>query len=410
VTGAEHDQQILSGLLEAAPDAILAVDASGRVVLVNAQAECLFGYRRSELVGQPVEVLVPHGVRELHVAHRMRFIADPRPRPMGTGLQLAARRKDGSEFPVEISLSALAVEQGLLVSASVRDITDRIEAQAERERLLARAERDRLERRSHQSQRMECLGQLAGGIAHDFNNLLGVILNYAAFVADVASASARSDRSGPWPAVARDVEQIRLAAERATELTRQLLAFGRREVVRPRAVNLNDVVTDVEQVLRRILGEQVQLKISLAEDLWPVLADPAWLERVLVNVAVNARDAMPAGGTLTVQTGNMDIDDDYASVRPGLMTGRHVRLQVSDTGTGMPRHVLDRVFEPFFTTKPKGEGTGLGLATVYGIIAQAEGHAQLYSEPGHGTTFAALLPATDQQPVEVEVREALAAG
>jgi len=403
VTGAELGEQISAGLIEAAPDAMLAIDPSGRILLVNAQAERLFGYRREVLLGQSVDILVPDAVRRVHLGHRARYLADPRPRPMGANLALAARRRDGTEFPAEISLSVLQTDHGLIVAASVRDITDRIEAQRERERLLAEAERERQQSRLHQSQRLESLGQLAGGVAHDFNNLLGVILNYASFVGEeVANAAARAGGAGPWPAVGRDVEQIRRAAERATELTHQLLAFGRREVVRPRILDLNHVVTDVEQLLHRTLGEHVRLRTSLAPGLWPVLADPGQLEQVLVNLAINARDAMPGGGTLTVHTANVDVDADYASVRPGLETGRHVLLQVADTGTGMPRNVLARVFEPFFTTKPKGEGTGLGLATVYGIITQAEGQVQLYSEPGHGTTFSALLPATDHVPAKVE--------
>jgi len=403
ISGLQRAEAKFRGLLEAAPDGIVGVDRGGRIALVNAQVERLFGYRRDQLLGQPVEVLVPHGLREAHVAHRGSYLTDPRPRPMGAGMQLSARRKDGTEFPVEISLSALETEDGLLASASVRDVSERIEAQAERQRLLGEAERERLESRLHQAQRLESLGQLAGGVAHDFNNLLGVILNYASFVEEeVAGAAARADGGEPWPAVGRDVEQIRRAAERATELTHQLLAFGRREVVRPRVLNLNDVVSDVEQLLRRTLGEHVQLATSLRGDLWPVLADPGQLEQVLVNLAVNARDAMPGGGSLTIRTGNVVIDDDYADTRLGIKTGPHVRLQVSDTGAGMPREVAERVFEPFFTTKPKGEGTGLGLATVYGIITQAEGYAQIYSEPGHGTTFTALLPATDQRAVEIE--------
>jgi len=390
------------GLLEAAPDAIVGVGPDGRVALANAQAERLFGYPREELVGQPVEILVPHGVRGIHPAHRSRYFADPQQRPMGAGMQLAARRKDGTEFPAEISLSALDTEDGLLVSAAVRDVTERIEAQAERERLKAQAERERLEGQLHQSQRLESLGQLAGGVAHDFNNLLGAILNYAAFVEEELTAAAARPGGEIWLPVGRDVEQIRRAAERATNLTHQLLAFGRREVVQPRVLNLNDVVAEVEQLLRRSIGEHIELATALAGELWPVLADPGQLEQVLVNLAVNARDAMPGGGTLTIDTANLLVDDDYAAQRHGLKTGRHVRLRVSDTGAGMPRHVLDRVFEPFFTTKPKGEGTGLGLATIYGIITQADGHAQIYSEPGLGTTFTALLPATNQAPAPAE--------
>jgi PAS domain S-box-containing protein len=396
------------GLLEAAPDAIVGVDAAGLIVLINAQTMRLFGYQREELVGQPVEMLVPHGVRAAHPGHRSRYFAEPQQRPMGAGMQLAARRKDGTEFPAEISLSALDTEDGLLVSAAIRDVTERIEAQAERERLRTHSERERLEAQLHQSQRLESLGQLAGGVAHDFNNLLGAILNYAAFVEESIAVAAARPGGEEWSSVGRDVEQIRRAAERATNLTHQLLAFGRREIVQPRVLILNTIVTDIEQLLRRTLGEHIELTTTLAGNLSPVLADPGQLEQVLVNLAVNARDAMPGGGSLVIETSNVLVDSDRAVQCHGLKTGRHVQLRVSDTGAGMPRHVLERVFEPFFTTKPKGEGTGLGLATIYGIVTQADGYAQIQSEPDRGTTFTALLPVTEQaaihcdQPVPVQ--------
>ncbi len=391
------------GLLEAAPDAILGIEPSGRIALVNAQAERLFGYKRDELVGQLVDILVPHAIRDAHAGHRIRYVADPSPRPMGAGMHLSGRRRDGTEFPAEISLSTLHTEDGMLVSAAVRDITDRIEARTERERLRAQAERERLEVRLHQSQRLESLGQLAGGVAHDFNNLLGVILNYATFVQeDVTAAAAEPGAEARWAATRKDVEQIHRAAERATDLTHQLLAFGRREVVRPQVLNLNDVILDVQDLLRRTLGEHVELETELHPEVWKVLADPGQIEQVLVNLAVNARDAMAAGGRLTIDTGNMLIDPEYAVQRPGIKAGSHVRLRVSDTGAGMPREVIERAFEPFYTTKPKGEGAGLGLATVYGIITQADGHVQIYSEPGVGTTITALLPATEETPAEPE--------
>ncbi|MEN3357709.1 MAG: hypothetical protein V7637_1691 [Mycobacteriales bacterium] len=407
LSGPERAECKFRGLLQAAPDAILGVEPSGRIALVNAQAERLFGYKREELVGQLVDILVPRAVRDAHAGHRIRYLADPTSRPMGAGMHLSARRRDGSEFPAEISLSALRTEEGVLVSAAVRDITDRLEARTERERLRAQAERERLEVRLHQSQRLESLGQLAGGVAHDFNNLLGVILNYATFVhEDVTAAAAEPDRASRWEATRKDVEQIRRAAERATELTHQLLAFGRREVVRPQVLNLNDVILDVQDLLRRTLGEHVELETELHPELWSVLADPGQIEQVLVNLAVNARDAMPSGGRLTIDTGNMLVDPEYADQRPGIEAGPHVRLRVSDTGTGMPHEVIERAFEPFYTTKPKGEGAGLGLATVYGIITQADGHAQISSEPGLGTTITALLPATEEEPPEPEQRPA----
>src|SRR5438477_399610 len=227
---APHRQEVLlQGLLELAPDAIVGVDPDGLIVLANSQAEQLFGYARDELLGQLFEMLFPEVLRSAHRNHRSGYFTDHQPRPMGAGMQLTARRKDGSLFPVEISLSALETEEGLIVSAAVRDVTERLEEQAERERLKAQAERERLEAQLHQSQRLESLGQLAGGVAHDFNNLLGAIINYAHFVAEEIAAASEGDRDRDWPGVLRDVNQIQLATERATTLTHQLLAFARRE-------------------------------------------------------------------------------------------------------------------------------------------------------------------------------------
>ena len=379
------------GLMEAAPDAMVCVDRDGRIVLVNAQTERLFGYGRDKLVGRPVEILVPEQVRGLHPAHRAQYTADPRPRPMGADMQLAGRRRDGSTFPAEVSLAAMSSGEGLLVIAVVRDVTERLEIAAERQRLRTQAERDKLERHLHQSQRLESLGQLAGGVAHDFNNLLGVISNYAAFAAEEVAKEAPDER---WQTVRDDIGQVQQAAEQAAGLTRQLLAFARQEMIQPRVLNVNDVVLSVEQLLIRSLGEHVELIADLAADLPPVLADPGQIEQVLVNLAVNARDAMPQGGKLIIHTASTIIDETAS--QGGLPPGQYVALKVSDTGSGIPKDVLDRVFEPFFTTKPKGEGTGLGLATVYGIITQAGGHVRIYSEPGLGTSFTALLPITEQ--------------
>ena len=393
VTDRQRAAARFTGLLEAAPDAMVCADSDGQIALVNAQAERLFGYDRDEMVGQPVEMLVPDAVRPVHPGHRAGYVADPQPRPMGAGMELAGRRRDGSTFPAEISLSAIDTDQGILVTAAVRDVTDRLEVQGERERLKTQAERDKLERQLQQSQRLESLGQLAGGVAHDFNNLLGVISNYAAFVAEEIRNPAAP---GPGESVLSDIEQIQLAAERATRLTHQLLAFARREVVQPRVLNLNDVVASVMQLLQRTLGEHVELLTDLDPGLDLVLADPGHIEQILVNLAVNARDAMPAGGKLIIATAGTNVDADYAASRVGLTPGRYISLKVSDTGTGMPQDVIDRAFEPFFTTKAKGDGTGLGLATVYGIITQAGGYVQIYSEPGLGTTFTILLPETSQ--------------
>jgi len=381
---------LFTGLMEAAPDAMVCMDADGRVAGINAQAELLFGYPREELIGQQVEVLVPEQARAVHPDQRAKYFANPRPRPMGAGRELAGRRRDGSTFPAEISLSAIGTDSGILAVAAVRDVTQRMEAQAERERLRMQAERGRLEHQLHQSQRLESLGQLAGGGAHDFNNLLGVISSYAAFVAKEIARQGPGER---WQSINDDIEHVQQAAKRAADLTHQLLAFARQEVIQPRAMSLNDTVAAMKELLMRTLGEHIELIIDLAGDLPQVLADQGQLEQVLVNLAVNARDAMPGGGKLTIETAIEQVDELAASTK-GPSPGRYVTVAVSDTGCGIPPHLLDRVFEPFFSTKPQGQGTGLGLATVYGIVTQAGGTVRIYSEPGQGTTLRVYLPVT----------------
>jgi signal transduction histidine kinase len=258
------------------------------------------------------------------------------------------------------------------------------------------AQQEKSQEQLAQAQRLESLGQLAGGVAHDFNNLLAVILNYTAFAAEELTAVTESDWAERCESARGDLEQISRAGQRAAGLTRQLLAFARREVVQPRVLDLDTVITAVEEMLRRTLGEHVELVTSLAGDLQPVLADPGQLEQVLVNLAVNARDAMPGGGTLTMDTSNITVDAESIAGGSKAPPGQNVRLRVSDTGTGMPPDVIEHAFEPFFTTKKDGGGTGLGLATVYGILTQADGHIHIYSDPGGGTTFSIMLPATSQ--------------
>ena len=269
-----------------------------------------------------------------------------------------------------------------------------------------RKEREQAQAQLQQAQRMESLGQLAGGVAHDFNNLLAVILSYASFVSEELVTPSGPDWPDRLDAARSDLRQITLAAERAAGLTRQLLAFARREVVRPQVLDLGHVITGVQELLHRTLGEHIELITTLDDDLWPVLADPGQLEQVLVNLAVNARDAMPGGGTLTIDTSNITVDADTVdadTVAGGSRApqGQNVRLRISDTGVGIPADVLEHVFEPFFTTKQDGSGTGLGLATVYGILAQAGGQIQIYTEPGMGTTFTITLPVTAQELVPV---------
>ncbi|WP_245923882.1 hybrid sensor histidine kinase/response regulator [Paractinoplanes atraurantiacus] len=392
----ERLESSLQALLEAAPDAFVGVGDDGLITLANTQAELLFGLTRNGLIGRDVGRLLSPSLpddpaRPLNPDESPAELLAPSTPPTPT----MAHRIDGGTVPVEVSMSVLPTEEGRMRCAVIRDITDRIRADDRYRQLQAEADRARMEAQLQRAQRLEGLGQLAGGVAHDFNNLIAVIANYATFIAEAAADAGLTEIAG-------DAEQISKAAQRGADLTHQLLAFARREVVRPRPLDINDVITDIEQMLRRSIGEHIALSVRLSENLPSVTADPGQLDQVLVNLAVNARDAMPRGGELTVETEVLDVDSDYASGRPHLRTGRYVRLRVSDTGTGMPPEVIERAFEPFYTTKPAGKGTGLGLATVYGIVTAAGGDLNVYSEPGMGTTFTILLPTTDAAPAEPE--------
>jgi signal transduction histidine kinase/CheY-like chemotaxis protein len=307
------------------------------------------------------------------------------------------QRRDARDVVEQDELTAYMQRRDardVLERNDLRDALEQRDARRDDERREAHQRKEGLQAQLQQAQRLENLGQLAGGVAHDFNNLLAVILNYACFVSEELAAATESDWAQRVEAARADVGQVELAAGRAARLTRQLLAFARREVVRPQVLDLDTVITGVEEMLRRTLGEHVELMTSLAGDLWPVLADPGQLEQVLVNLVVNARDAMPAGGTLSVDTGNITVDADAVAGGSRAREGRNVRLRVSDTGTGMSADVIEHAFEPFFTTREEGAGTGLGLATVYGIVTQAGGRILIYSEPGAGTTFTITLPVT----------------
>jgi len=390
----ERAEQGFRRLFEAAPDATLAIATDQTVAIANAQAEALFGYQRGDLAGVKIESLMPAAAITIEAAHRANYFADPEPRPMGADLELPAVRSDGTEFPAEISLSGLSADGQPLIIVTIRDISERLAVQSERERLRAETEQQRTQRRMQQAQKLESLGQLVGGVAHDFNNLINIITGYTNLSGDQLGPLAQHDaRLNP---VLSDISQIREAAEQAARLTRQLLTFARHDLVKPEVLSLNDIVEGAGQLLHRTLGEHIDLEITSRPGLWPVQADRGQLEQVLVNLAINARDAMPRGGKLSIDTGNLEADGTYAQARPGLRPGRYARLRVSDTGTGMDQATIDRVFEPFFTTKPKGHGTGLGLSTVYGIVTQAGGTVQVYSEPGLGTTFTVLIPATRQ--------------
>lgn len=361
-------------VLDASPNAIVAVDARGLITYVNGQAEVAFGFTSEELLHTRIERLLPEGTAERHVTHRERMIAQPLGRPHGIGLDLAGRRKDGSEFPAEISLTPVELPEGLRVFATVVDITAR---RAAENQLL-------------EAQKLESIGRLAGGIAHDFNNVLFAIKGYA----ELLSEDLSPDRRGTLDAddARRSVEAISDAATRAATLTAQLLAFSRRQLVRPEVVELNDAITSVAPMLQRLIGEQVKLVVQPGPGVGRLRVDHGQLDQILINLAINARDAMPKGGTITIESGNVDLDDAYALGHLEVVPGSYVYLAVTDTGEGMDPETREHIFEPFFSTKERGHGTGLGLATTYGIVRQAGGHIWLYSEPGLGSSFKLYFP------------------
>jgi PAS domain S-box-containing protein len=364
-------------VLEASPNAIIAVDSSGRMTYLNPQTEVTFGYPREELLGQPIEQLLPADAAEKHVKQRMGVFAQPRPRALGIGLDMAGRRKDGTEFPVEISLTPVELDDGLQVFATVVDITAR---KAAENQLL-------------EAQKLESIGRLAGGIAHDFNNVLFAIKGYAELLTEDLGPG-RREHLDPDAAL-RSVEAIGNAATRAASLTAQLLAFSRRQVVHPEVLELYAAVAAIEPMLRPLIGAQAQLVVRPDPGTGRLRADRSQLDQILVNLVLNARDAMPDGGAITIETGNVELDDAYALDHREVIPGPYVYLVVSDTGLGMDLETREHIFEPFFTTKVQGQGTGLGLATIYGIVRQAGGHIWLYSEPGIGSSFKLYFPRVD---------------
>jgi two-component system cell cycle sensor histidine kinase/response regulator CckA len=514
---------LFRGLLESAPDAMVIANAAGTIVLVNSQTEKVFGYSRAELVGQPVELLMPERFRAGHKTYREDHFHQPPPRgrAMGTGPDLYGRRKNGEDFPAEISLSPLESDPGPLVIVSVRDVTDRIrleralqdkrdelaalqrdhvasELREERDRLriaeermrfalqsadvgiwdmdyttgilkwsetiekhfglkpgtfpgtfeafvelvhpddrqsmrdeidramksgtdfttLSRAvwpdgstrwlsgagrillgengeplrgvgitlditERRSLEKQFQQAQKMEAVGRLAGGVAHDFNNLLTVILGHCELLLEDLD---------PKDQRRQDIEDVQKAGESAAALTKQLLAFSRKQIIEPALLDLNKVIEDMQGMLARLIGEDVRVKLNLRPGLGCVRADRGQVEQIVLNLAVNARDSMPKGGTLTIDTTNVELDANHAKSHLSATPGAYVGLSVSDTGTGMSPEVQARLFEPFFTTKEVGKGTGLGLATVHGIVTVGGGGIHVDSELGRGTTFNLYFP------------------
>ncbi len=364
-----QSQQKLRTLFEHTPLAVVEWDLQFRVTAWNPSAERIFGYSRQEALGQHASFIVPPQFRP-QVDRVWHELVNQK-----GGVRSANNNitKDGRTISCEWYNTPLVNDSGrvLGVASLAQDVTERVA----------------LEERLRQSQKMEAVGRLAGGVAHDFNNLLTVILGYSQILADGVPPGSRLSDSAA---------QIKSAADRASGITRQLLAFSRKQVLSPRVINLNDIMLNLDSLLRRLIGEDIEVLTVPESDLGSVKADPGQIEQVIMNLALNARDAMPHGGKLTLETANAQLDESYARDHQPAEAGRYVMLAVSDTGQGMTPETQARIFEPFYTTKEVGKGTGLGLSMVYGIVKQSGGYIWVYSEPGRGTTFKIYLPRVNQ--------------
>jgi PAS domain S-box-containing protein len=369
-------EQLAQAIIRTAQDAFVQTDESGIVLDWSPQAEAMTGWGRSEALGaKVVELVFPQSLRAAHRQRIEQFLSEAAGDASGMRYETRTLHKDGHEYLVEVSLTALRRGNGWIINAFVRDITQKRMAE---EQLI-------------QAQKMESIGQLTGGIAHDFNNMLTVITGTIEILADAVKEN---------PALSTIAKMISDAADRATQLTANLLAFARKQPLRPTEVDVNILVNEVVELLSPTLGRQVNIKTNLCDCVWPALVDPAQLSSALVNLAINARDAMPSGGNLTFSTSNVTLGWQEAGAS-GVNPGDYVAIEVVDTGTGIPEAIRDRIFDPFFSTKQVGTGTGLGLSMVFGFAKQSGGSVEVHSEDGNGACFRILLPRADSEPKQV---------
>jgi two-component system cell cycle sensor histidine kinase/response regulator CckA len=381
---ARESEARLAALVQHSSDIITIIGREGATLYLSPCSERIFGYQARELLGTQLR-------EHLHPEDRQRVldaIAEISKEPGKTGsVELRSRHRDGRWIHLEAVITNLFHEpsvSGIVINS--RNITERKRAEE--------ALRDS-EEKLRQAQKMEAVGQLAGGVAHDFNNLLAVIIGYSELVLH------RLPTAGNERAI-QQIEEIKKAGDRAKSLTSQLLAFSRKQVMQPKILDLNEIIGDMEKMLRRLIGEHIEIRTVLNSDLGNVKADPGQIEQVLLNLAVNARDAMPTTGTLTIQTSNVDLNGENGGAPRAIEPGHYILIAVTDTGCGIDPETQSRIFEPFFTTKEKGKGTGLGLSTVYGIIKQSGGNISIHSEVGQGTTFKVYLPRVDNTASRLE--------
>jgi PAS domain S-box-containing protein len=364
-------------LYDLAPVGYCTLSEQGVILEANLTTATLLGTARGTLVKQPISRFIVKDDQDIYYLHRKRLFETGEPQEC----ELRLVKSDGALFWTHLTETAAQTEDGAPVCRVViSDIN---------ERKLAEEKSEKLQAQLTQAQKMESVGRLAGGVAHDFNNMLGVILGNVELVLD---------RIGPDDSLHADLEEIRKAAQRSADLTRQLLAFARKQTIAPKVLDLNKTVEGMLKMLRRIIGEDIALDWKPGQGLWPVKMDPAQIDQMLTNLCVNARDAIAGVGKITVETRNTALDEEYCAQQTGFTPGEYVMLIVNDDGCGMDSKTLLLLFEPFFTTKEMGKGTGLGLATVYGAVKQNNGFINVYSEPGHGTIFNIYLPRHTAQP------------
>ncbi len=363
-----ESEQLARGIVDTALDAFIQMDESGTISDWNSQAERIFGWSRGEALGRSLgELIIPEIHRAAHKSGLQRFLRTGEGSILGHRLEIEARRRDGKEIKVELSITALQRRNGVVFNGFVRDLTDKIAA----------------EDRIRQAEKMEAVGQLTGGVAHDFNNILTVITGTIEILAEAVEND---------PQLAAITKMIDEAAARGADLTQHLLAFARKQPLQPRETDLNTLIIETAKLLRPTLGERIEIESVFQDEACLANVDPNQLATAILNLAINARDAMPDGGKLILETASAVLDENYASRHSEVRPGRYALLAVSDTGTGIPAAILDKVFNPFFTSKEPGKGTGLGLSMVYGFVKQSAGHIKIYSEEGHGTTIKIYLP------------------